>query len=91
MKVLFTNEKINLEVGKISKQEDEVSLCSNPYVTREDDKLSFFNSEIEVEAEIESANENSKCLTSKYLAYYMYALILGAYVNVKRLYKMGPI
>ena len=38
---------------------------------------------------IEDAEEAS-CV-SKYMTYYAYALVLGAYINFKRLAKMGPI
>ncbi len=34
--------------------------------------------------------DKGMCL-GNYAAYYLYAIILGAYINVKKLYKMGPI
>lgn len=38
-----------------------------------------------------SENRKEENCVQTYIMYYVYAVILGAYINIKRLYKMGPI
>jgi hypothetical protein len=83
LKVLYYNEKISPEVKKIENQE----VTGNEIRSKDN----FFTMNfISVYEFVDSTEKEEKCY-SQYVAYYLYALILGAYINIKRLYKMGPI
>ena len=83
LKVLYNNEKINSEVKKFENKE----------VTRTQlqSKENFFTLNFFSMYEFVDKTEKEEKCYSQYFAYYAYALILGAYINIKRLYKMGPI
>ena len=49
---------------------------------------SFYTSRI---PEMDVQEPSIQSCVDIYYMYYVYALVLGAYANVKRLYKMGPI
>lgn len=87
IKVLCVNEKITSDVKyheKIKHSSSEKNFAKS--------KENFFVMNFFSENLLNISEEKEeKCCYSKYLYYYVYALILGAYVNVKRLYKMGPI
>ncbi len=84
VKVLYTNEKTNTEIDKF-----EDSLINTSPVDMFKGSNMFFYDFLDVTDSYEGIPEG-KCY-SQYIAYYLFALVLGAYVNVKRLYKMGPI
>ena len=44
-----------------------------------------------LDVEVTKEKYQTEYCVDTYLIYYIYAIILGAYVNVKKLYKMGPI
>jgi hypothetical protein len=75
MKVVFQNEKVSAEI----QFENDKSFFLD-HLLHSTDVIYNQNDEI----------DDENCL-KKYSAYYIYAVILGGYINVKRLYKMGPI
>jgi hypothetical protein len=89
---------MNFEVDKIKVGVKEFNFNKNFNIFNVEMKNEFtFNSFTSFDAnmnkdavDIEEGEGVGNCY-SQYLAYYVYALILGAYINVKRLYKMGPI
>ena len=85
IKVLYSNEKINNSIDIF-----ETNLYSHmtPYDAFKG-CIHLFNKNFEAKETPEEPQETS-CFT-QYLTYYFFALVLGAYVNVKRLYKLGPI
>ncbi len=78
LRMLFVNEKSVLNRTSVNKDE----------IKEIDDK------EVHIE-KIEAKNlneveDNENCV-GRYMVYYFYALVLGAFINVKKLCKMGPI
>ena len=87
IKVLCVNEKYNSQIIKTENGEN----CLTENIFTKSQK-SFFDANYSSKRSLVGSEdkEEGSCYT-KYLLYYVYALILGAYINVKRLYKMGPI
>jgi len=77
LRMLFIKEQ-NVSARKLTQKSQSDNINSNEKIS-ERINTSFTNDE-----------ENENCL-GKYLSYYIYAFVLGAYINVKKLYKMGPI
>ena len=99
VRILYANEKISWELKKF--ENEKLLKHEEAYSANTSNKESLFTRIFMMTSEYNMGNMNydsgsetnlqdEKCY-SKYLAYYAYALILGAYINIKRLYKMGPI
>jgi hypothetical protein len=84
MRVVFVSESLNEDFNKKGIQKIHVKFSHETVVKHFCSNKFFENNEAII------IEEKENC-TLTYLAYYACALILGAYVNVKRLYKMGPI
>jgi len=85
LKVLHTSEKINSEMDKaassfMKETSFDIFKGSNMFFYDYVDLVNIHEDEI----------SEGKCY-SQYMTYYVFALVLGAYVNVKKLYKLGPI
>lgn len=94
---VLANEKNSFEVEKIKSEVQDLKLMKKFNNVNAELRSDFtFNSFHSFDSNTEdiSLDENGEGVAScysQYIAYYAYALILGAYINVKRLYKMGPI
>ncbi len=79
--VTVTNEE--------TKSDNEISIEKSYQLERNDDNQQIHISQLD-HIKIYNQYQSDDCKTT-YLMYYASALILGAYVNFKKLYKMGPI
>jgi hypothetical protein len=83
LKVLYTSEKVNSEMDKVGSglmKETSFDIFKGSNM--------FFYDYVELINSREEEISEGKCY-SQYMTYYVFALVLGAYVNVKKLYKLG--